>query len=99
LKYAGMPCRSFFLFLNFVPAFINIYCIHSSLSIFLTAYPCFAFKKCTGISKFPFRALPTCRYSAQSFKIPAGKWHGVHPKSAFMIIKQPTSLALSIILI
>jgi hypothetical protein len=31
--------------------------IHSSFSIFLTVYPCFAFKKYTGTSKFPFWAL------------------------------------------
>jgi hypothetical protein len=32
-------------FLNFMPAHIIIHCIHLSFSIFLTVYPCFAFKK------------------------------------------------------
>jgi hypothetical protein len=38
-----------------LPALIN----HTDLtfSIFLTAYPCFDFKKYTGTSEFPFRAL------------------------------------------
>jgi hypothetical protein len=40
-----------------IPALINIYYIHLSLSIFLTVYPFFAFGKYTGTSKFPFRSL------------------------------------------
>jgi hypothetical protein len=40
-----------------VKSLINIYYIHLTFSILLTAYPCFAFKKNTGTSKFPFRAL------------------------------------------
>jgi hypothetical protein len=46
--HTGTSCSWFQL------ALINrpIYCIH-----FLTVYPCFAFKKCTGTSKFQFWAL------------------------------------------
>jgi hypothetical protein len=54
--YAGTPYRNFF------PSWISYR--HSSPTIFiyrfpffLAAYPCFAFKKETGSSKFPFRAL------------------------------------------
>jgi hypothetical protein len=39
-----------------IKAFINIYL---SLFVFLTVYPCFAFKKYTGTSEFPFRLLVT----------------------------------------
>jgi hypothetical protein len=51
--------RNFFLFLNFVPALINTYGYYISVpfSIFLAVYPCFAFKKYTGTSKFPYRVL------------------------------------------
>jgi hypothetical protein len=49
------------LFLNFIPTFINIYHIHSSFRIFLAVYPCFAFQKYTGVSKFPFQALHTAQ--------------------------------------
>jgi hypothetical protein len=49
--------RNFFLFLNFIPALINMYNIHLSFPIFLTLYPYFAFKKHTGTSKFTFRSL------------------------------------------
>jgi hypothetical protein len=54
--YAGIPYRNFFLFLNFIPAFINIYYIHSSFN-FSDGISLFAFKKYTGISEFAFRAL------------------------------------------
>jgi hypothetical protein len=54
--YAGMPYWHFFLFLNFIPAVINIYYVHLPFYVFLTVYPCFAFKKYTDTSKFPFRA-------------------------------------------
>jgi hypothetical protein len=43
--YAGIPYRNLSLCLTHIPALINIYYIHLSFSIFLTAYPCFAFKK------------------------------------------------------
>jgi hypothetical protein len=56
--YAGIPYWNFLSFLNFILALINIYYIHLSFfPIFLTAYPCFAFKNYIGTSKFPFRAL------------------------------------------
>jgi hypothetical protein len=57
--YASITYRNFFLFLNFIPALINIYFIHLSLFffIFLTVYPCFAFKNYIGTSVFPFPAL------------------------------------------
>jgi hypothetical protein len=42
---------------NFIPALISVYYIHLSSSIFLMANPYFAFKKYTGTSKFPFRAV------------------------------------------
>jgi hypothetical protein len=47
------------LFLNFIPKLIKIYYIHLAFfpPFFLKAYPCFAFKKYTGTSKFPFRSL------------------------------------------
>jgi hypothetical protein len=48
-----------FLFLNFVPALTNMYSIHISYSMFLTAYICFTYKKYTRTFKFPFRALCT----------------------------------------
>jgi hypothetical protein len=51
--YASVPYQNFFLFLNFMPALTNIYYIH--LPFF--QFPCFAIKKYTGTSKFPFRAL------------------------------------------
>jgi hypothetical protein len=31
--YVGIPCRNFFLFLNFIPALINIYYINLSFYI------------------------------------------------------------------
>jgi hypothetical protein len=55
--YAGIPYRNFFLSLNFIPAYINIKYIYLSSSIFPTVYPCFAFKKYTGTSKFTFTVL------------------------------------------
>jgi hypothetical protein len=60
LKWAGIPYRNFFLFLNFIPALTNIYYIHLYIfPIFLRvySYPCFTFRKYTGTSIFPFRAL------------------------------------------
>jgi hypothetical protein len=46
------------LFLNVIQALINTYYIHLSFFLhFLTVYPCFAFEKYEGTSKFPFRAL------------------------------------------
>jgi hypothetical protein len=39
-----------------IKSFINMHYIHLSFSIFLTVYPCSAFKTYTGTSKFPFRA-------------------------------------------
>jgi hypothetical protein len=57
LVYAGIPNPIFFLFLNVIPALINMYYMHLSVSVFLTAYLCFAFKKYTSTSKSPFRAL------------------------------------------
>jgi hypothetical protein len=45
------------LFLNFIQTVINVHYNHLSFSVFLAVYPCFAFKKYTGTSKFPFRAL------------------------------------------
>jgi hypothetical protein len=41
--YAGIPYRNFFLFLNFTPAIINIYCIHLSFSISMTIGICTCF--------------------------------------------------------
>jgi hypothetical protein len=55
--YSWMWYRNFFLFPNFVPAPISIYHIHLYFSVFLTGYPCFAFKKHTGTSELLFRAL------------------------------------------
>jgi hypothetical protein len=54
--YAGIPCRSFFLFLNFTH--IHTISAYFSRFFFLTVYPCFALKKYTGTSEFPFRPLP-----------------------------------------
>jgi hypothetical protein len=56
-KLAGITYRNFFVFLNFIPALVNIYYIHLSSSIFLAVYPCFTFKKYTCTLKFSFRAL------------------------------------------
>jgi hypothetical protein len=63
--YAGTPYRNFFLYLNFIPAFINMYMyyIHLSFYIFLT-YACSACKKYTGTSIFPNRALVTTQKSS-----------------------------------
>jgi hypothetical protein len=54
--------QNFFLFLNFIPAFISIYYVHLGtyfFPFFLTVYPYFAFKKYayTSTCKCPFRAL------------------------------------------
>jgi hypothetical protein len=40
-----------------IKSFIKIYNIHLSISILLMVYPCFAFKKYTITSVFPFRTL------------------------------------------
>jgi len=57
--HAGVRYRNLFLFLNFIPALINVYYNHLTFSTFLTVCHCFAFKKYTGTSKFPLRALAT----------------------------------------
>jgi hypothetical protein len=44
------------LFLNFIPALVNVYYIHLSFCILLTVYPYLTLKKYTGTSKFQFRA-------------------------------------------
>jgi hypothetical protein len=58
LVYAGIPYRNLFLLLNFILALIYMYYIHLSFSFCEGGlYFCFASKKYTGTSKFPFRAL------------------------------------------
>jgi hypothetical protein len=62
-KWAGI-CRytiSEHLYCCWIPALIGLYYRHL-FTIFVTVYPCFAFKKYTNISKFPFRALGTVKY-------------------------------------
>jgi hypothetical protein len=39
-----------------IKSLINVYYINLTFSVLLTSYPCFAFNKNTGTSKFPFRA-------------------------------------------
>jgi hypothetical protein len=57
LVYARMPYRntSFCSWISY--HHLNMYYIYLCFSIFLTVYPCFAFKKYGGTSKFPFWAL------------------------------------------
>jgi hypothetical protein len=50
--YVACTMTDFFIYKCILIPFISFY-------IFVTTYPCFAFKKYTGISKFPFRALVT----------------------------------------
>jgi hypothetical protein len=61
-RYTGIPYLNLFLFLNFIPALVNIYYINLYIFPFLlTVYTCFDFKKYIGTSKFLFRALLTGR--------------------------------------
>jgi hypothetical protein len=55
--YAGIPHRNLFLFLNFIPALINIYYTHLNFSIFFWRCTWFVSNKYSCTSKFPFRAL------------------------------------------
>jgi hypothetical protein len=55
--YAGTPHRNFLLFMNSIPALINIYIYLSFFHFPDGIYPYFAFKKYIGTSKVPFRAL------------------------------------------
>jgi hypothetical protein len=63
-KWAGIPYRKFFLFLNFIQS-LSIYLF----SISVTAHPCFAFVKHTGTSKFPFWALFLCNTKTEETSV------------------------------